>query len=132
MKCIHVEKRCPFRAYKDGLAFCRWHCPHDYPPSDCSVANEAWGCPYVCIYEALEGECPFKHELERTLGKMTRRHEEISLKHIPPHDREWIARERCPLCGGKPVILSYSSGEWGCSVEFQCSRCGFRWGADEG
>ena len=42
---------------------------------------------------------------------------------VPGYD-SWILEERCPLCGGRPVVLSYYSDENGCLVEFACPRCG--------
>jgi len=68
MKCLYPDKPCRFR---DEKGFCRWSCPHDHPQTDCWLANECWGCPYLCIYDALEGRqagpCPFRRELEEML-----------------------------------------------------------------
>ena len=65
MKCIKPEKQCPYRDEQDN---CRWSCEHNVP-GDCEDADEAWGCPWVCIYEALEegNICPFKEELRKKL-----------------------------------------------------------------
>ena len=49
---------------------------------------------------------------------------------IPYYD-SWILEERCPVCGGRPEILRYESGEAGCAVSFRCPRCRFQWGALE-
>jgi len=44
-----------------------WNCNYNEPMSECKLANEFWGCPFLCIYKALEpdSECPFKDELEK-------------------------------------------------------------------
>ncbi|UYL64934.1 MAG: hypothetical protein EJNHJLOP_00045 [Methanophagales virus PBV082] len=54
MKCIRPEIECRFR---DEKGMCKWSCPRDVPGSDCEVASEAWGCPFICYYEAKEAGC---------------------------------------------------------------------------
>ena len=54
MKCWKPEKECRFR---DEKGYCRWECEQDTPPSDCEIANENWGCPFNCYYEAKEHGC---------------------------------------------------------------------------
>jgi hypothetical protein len=52
MKCIRLEKECRFR---DKKRFCHWKCPHDFPGTDCEEAEAGWGCPWICVYEAVGG-----------------------------------------------------------------------------
>jgi len=54
MKCIKPEQKCRFRDEND---MCEWSCRHDAPPSECEIANESWGCPLICYYEAKEAGC---------------------------------------------------------------------------
>jgi len=73
MKCIHPDKPCPFRRWvcRDGECWwnCQWSCPQDVIPmdSECSVVKELGFCPFNCIYEALESDCPFRDELRKSL-----------------------------------------------------------------
>ena len=74
MMCIHPEKPCPYRKWvcnDKGECWwnCQWNCPHNHPDSDCMVAEENWGCPFLCIYDALDpsSACPFKIELYKKL-----------------------------------------------------------------
>ena len=79
MKCIHPEKPCPYRVKvcRDGKCWlnCKWSCRHDEPDSDCEIANESWGCPFLCIYDALDKDsvCPFKDELKQRLEEDLKR-----------------------------------------------------------
>jgi len=69
VKCIHEDRTCSFRKWvcRDGECWwnCGWVCPYGEPPidTDCPMIKELGFCPYLCIYEALEGECPHKQEL---------------------------------------------------------------------
>jgi len=74
MRCLHPDKPCPFRerVCRGGECWwnCGWSCEHAIIPvgmSDCYVVQQLGFCPHLCIYEALEGECPFKDELSRLI-----------------------------------------------------------------
>ena len=57
MKCIKPNVKCRFR---DANGMCKWSCKEDNPPSNCEIANDCWGCPFVCYYEAKEAGCEDK------------------------------------------------------------------------
>ncbi|MEM4214194.1 MAG: hypothetical protein QXZ28_03280 [Candidatus Methanomethylicaceae archaeon] len=61
MRCVRPYIVCKFC---DDNLMCHWSCPEDSPGSDCNVANAGWGCPWNCIYEAIENECDFKESLK--------------------------------------------------------------------
>ena len=54
MKCIRPWMECRFR---DEKGMCKWSCSRDVPGSYCEKAKEAWGCLFVCYYEAKEAGC---------------------------------------------------------------------------
>ena len=72
MKCIKLEKECRFR---DEKQFCHWKCPHDLIGTDCEEAQAGWGCPWICVYEALDPTnfCGFRDQVrDLLLGKRRR------------------------------------------------------------
>jgi hypothetical protein len=64
MKCIKMGKPCIWRGKND---MCSWNCPLDGPGSECPVAQEMWGCPWVCGYEPVEDgqECPYRQIVKK-------------------------------------------------------------------
>lgn len=81
MECIHPEKDCPFREWVcvegQGCFWnCKWSCPRDVP-EECPTADAMWGCPFLCIFEALEegSGCPYREEVKRQLEEARRRRE---------------------------------------------------------
>jgi hypothetical protein len=54
VKCWQLGKECK---YRDEENWCHWDCEEDSPPSNCNLANEGWGCPWTCYYEAKENGC---------------------------------------------------------------------------
>ena len=71
MRCVNEDRPCPFRALVCRGCECWWNCfwicELSKPPFECPLARDWGGCPYNCIYEALENECPHKPRLKNII-----------------------------------------------------------------